>query len=103
MKKIIGLCLIALLLGFFIISQNNAQAQLVDSPWPTYKGNSKHTGLSPYTTQIDEPKLKWKFDAGHGVETSPAIGPDGTIYFGVFKDHFLALNPDGTVKWEFVG
>lgn len=99
--KFLNLSLIIPAAILFFAVPLTASAQLADSPWPTYKGNSKHTGLSPYTTQIDKPKLKWKFDAGDGVETSPAIGSDGTIYFGVFKDNFLALNPDGTEKWRF--
>jgi outer membrane protein assembly factor BamB len=31
----------------------------------------------------------------------PAIGADGTIYFGSWDDYFYALNPDGTLKWRF--
>src|ERR1017187_319235 len=35
-----------------------------------------------------------------GVFSSPAIGPDGTIYFGSENGNFYALNADGTEKWE---
>ncbi|MBN2379427.1 PEGA domain-containing protein [candidate division WOR-3 bacterium] len=49
-------------------------------------------------------KLKWKLEVG-GEITRPAIGSDGTIYFGAFeKDswgYLYAYNPDGTKKWEF--
>jgi len=45
------------------------------------------------------------------VNTSPAVGSDGTIYFAVcflsltidddlYYGQFFALNPDGTMKWE---
>lgn len=74
---------------------------LADSPWPTFKGNNQHTGFNAQASAIKEPKLKWKFDALEGIETSPAIGSDGTIYFGTFKDNFFALNADGTEKWRF--
>lgn len=91
--------------AFFILVllflTSTAFAQLADSPWPTYKGDSKHTGLSSNAVNIKSPTLKWKFDAGDGIETSPAIGPDGTIYFGAFKNNFFALNPDGAKKWQF--
>lgn len=97
--RFLNLSSIVLAALFFLIPPI-ASAQLADSPWPTYKGNSKHTGLSPYAFRIDEPKLKWRFDAGDGIETSPAIGPDGSIYFGAFRDNFFALNPDGSEKWR---
>jgi len=43
--------------------------------------------------------LKWK-SSGHGTETNPSIGPDGTIYIG--NDKLYAINPDdGSRKWAF--
>lgn len=84
-----------------LILISSALAQLADSPSPTLKANLKRTGLSPYTTDIEKPYLKWKFDTGNGVESAPAIGKDGTIYTGSFSDNFYALNPDGKIKWKF--
>uniref|UniRef100_UPI003467EF7C Cell surface protein n=1 Tax=synthetic construct TaxID=32630 RepID=UPI003467EF7C len=46
-------------------------------------------------------KLKWKFETGGSVHSSPAIGQDGTIYVGS-NDHYLyAINPNGKLKWKF--
>jgi outer membrane protein assembly factor BamB len=45
--------------------------------------------------------LKWTFQTGAWVDSSPAIGADGTIYFGSWDTNFYALNPDGTKKWSF--
>jgi outer membrane protein assembly factor BamB len=42
--------------------------------------------------------LKWKFDTGHYIFTSPAIGPDGTIY--IHSGFLFAINPDGSLKWK---
>lgn len=89
------------LIIILLILINSVYAQLADSQSPTLLINSKHTGQSKYTTNIEKPHLKWKFNAGNGIESSPAIGENGTIYFGTFSDNFFALNPDGTVKWKF--
>jgi len=35
------------------------------------------------------------------VLSSPAIGSDGTIYFGSYDNNFYAINPDGSKKWTF--
>ena len=34
-------------------------------------------------------------------ESSPAIGSDGTIYFGSYDKNLYAINPDGSKKWAF--
>lgn len=44
-------------------------------------------------------RFKWLFDALGDVDCSPAIGTDGTIYFGADNNHVYALNPaDGKIK-----
>jgi outer membrane protein assembly factor BamB len=43
----------------------------------------------------------WVFTVGSRVRSSPAIGPDGTIYFGCDDRRLYALNPDGTKRWDF--
>ena len=48
--------------------------------------------------------LKWKFPMEDGAESSPAIGPDGTIYVGSFDGNLYAIRDDGsagTLKWAF--
>lgn len=41
----------------------------------------------------------WQFDVGGRVQTTPAVGFDGCIYFGADTGEFYALRPDGTQKW----
>jgi len=47
--------------------------------------------------------LKWKFETGNEIKSTPAIAKDGTIYVGTHGGgkNFYALNPDGTLKWDF--
>ena len=45
--------------------------------------------------------LKWSFDTGDAIESSPVIGVDGTIYIGSHNGILYAINPDGSEKWRF--
>src|SRR5437667_380260 len=38
---------------------------------------------------------RWSFQAGSYIFGSPAVGSDGTIYFGCFDQNLYAVNPDG--------
>ena len=64
------------------------------------------TGASASATTsitIAEPgTLKWHYDTGIRVQSSPAIDADGTVYFGGKDGNLYALNPqDGSLKWSF--
>lgn len=88
------------------ITQTNLQTtrtrSLADSPWPMFRGNLRHTGLSPYDTSANSGKMIWNFTTGSNVRSSPAIGSDGTIYVGSGDDKVYAINPNGTEKWSFL-
>ena len=45
--------------------------------------------------------IKWSYTTGSTIFVSPAIGSDGTIYFGSNDKNLYALNPDGTLKWTY--
>jgi outer membrane protein assembly factor BamB len=47
--------------------------------------------------------LKWRYFTSdyREIKSSPAIGLDGTIYFGSVNDTLYALNPNGTLKWYY--
>lgn len=47
--------------------------------------------------------LKWKFTgADDWIDSSVALGPDGTVYFGSWDGRLYALNGDtGAEKWNF--
>ncbi|UCE39167.1 MAG: PQQ-binding-like beta-propeller repeat protein, partial [Thermoplasmata archaeon] len=82
-------------------SISNETSGLADSPWPMFRCNLNHTGLSPYDTSANPGKLKWSFDTGGDVQSAPAIGFDGAIYVGSYDNKLYAINPDGTEKWNY--
>jgi outer membrane protein assembly factor BamB len=48
--------------------------------------------------------LKWKFVMDDGVESSPGIGPDGTVYVGSYDSCLYAIEDrgnEGSLKWKF--
>lgn len=94
----------AVIILTFILFTNPVLAQLADSSWPTFRGNLKNTGLSPYDTSHVDGTIKWVFKPGdHPLlfESSVTIGPDGTLYVGSHENNVYAINPDGTQKWMF--
>jgi len=42
---------------------------------------------------------KWTFTTDDEIHSSPAIGPDGTIYIGSRKGTLYAVDPQGRQKW----
>ena len=94
-----------LIILFFIfiltISSLSASAQYADSPWPMWRGNRKHTGVSSIDTSHVNGTVLWKFETEYGMESSPAIDADGTIYIGCHDNCLYAINPDGTEKWHY--
>jgi outer membrane protein assembly factor BamB len=82
-------------------SSSSGSGGLADSPWPMFRRDLNHTGLSPYDTSGNPGKLKWSFATDWTVRSSPAIGSDGTIYVGSYDGKLYAINSDGTEKWNF--
>jgi outer membrane protein assembly factor BamB len=70
-------------------------------------GNALSEWSAPHAIVIRPPDTlsKWRFQLAAGEEiymySSPAIGPDGTIYVGSSDSSLYAVNPDGTLKWSF--
>ncbi|MBR9683664.1 PQQ-like beta-propeller repeat protein [Candidatus Woesearchaeota archaeon] len=94
MKKEAFLIILLLTIGV-------AAAQLADSPWPGFNQNNQRTGVSPYDTSHIDGTIKWVYEAGTSIQSSPAIGKDGTVYVGIDDGYFYAFNPDnGEIKWK---
>lgn len=45
--------------------------------------------------------LKWKFETGGAITSSPAIGIDSTIYIGAHDSCLYAVDINGVLKWKF--
>lgn len=57
------------------------------------------SGRTVYATGPDL-TVRWRFDAGNKVFSSPAVTADGVTVFGSQDDHVYALAPDGTLRWR---
>ncbi|MCX6803521.1 MAG: PQQ-binding-like beta-propeller repeat protein [Candidatus Diapherotrites archaeon] len=93
MKKLL---FVFLFCSFLLLPLVNAQ-----SIWPFFNGNPQHTGLSPYDTNRIMGAIKWSYLTGDGVESSPVVADDGTIYVGSHDAKLYAFNSNGTLKWSF--
>src|SRR5207237_6492050 len=75
-----------------------------DDRWAVYSADQERKDVVElYSVRLVDPapgELKWQFLSG-GTISSPAIGADGTIYFGS-DDGFHALDSNtGVEKWKF--
>jgi parallel beta-helix repeat protein len=69
--------------------------------WPMFRQNAQHTGLSPYDTAANAGRLLWSITTDSWMDSSPAIGVDGTVYVGSMDGYLYAINGDGTLRWKF--
>ena len=53
------------------------------------------------SVQINVASLKWIFNTGDIIDSSPAIGSDGTVYVGSDNGYLFAIQPNGHEKWRF--
>jgi len=72
---------------------------LMDSPWPMYCHDIRHTSRSPYNTADNPNEEKWQYPTADRAEGSPVIGDDGTIYIG--STALYAIYPNGTLRWKY--
>jgi len=69
----------------------------MDSPWPMFMHDVRHTGRSPYSTADNPYDEKWYFIA-HGIEGSMVIDDEGVIY--TCLEDLYVIYPNGTLKWS---
>lgn len=100
-RSVLSVLIPALLLWMTPLPSSAAEPQLANSPWPMFMHDSRHTGRAtidgPSTNAV---QVLWSYKTLSRIKTSPAIGTDGTIYFGAGFSPICALNhTNGTLKW----
>ncbi len=76
-------------------------APAIDENGILYVGTVNSMPNYLYAFDTTNKSLKLKYKAGNDIESSPAIGDDGTIYFGDWSGNIHAVNPNGTRKWKY--
>ncbi len=73
---------------------------LAGSAWPKFRGGLNNSGLGTGPTAMGQ--KKWAFKGGGGFDSSPSIGPDGTLYVGSYDQNVYAIDGEtGAKKWAF--
>jgi outer membrane protein assembly factor BamB len=65
-----------------------------------FRQNRQHTGKSSYRG-TRYPSVRWRYQTGDAVQSSAAVGADGTIYIGSNDGYLYAIAPDGSLKWRY--
>ena len=68
----------------------------------TVTDNDGTTSAASQDITINAFALVWSYKAGDNISPSaPALGDDGSLYFGSQDGNVYGINPDGTQKWSF--
>jgi outer membrane protein assembly factor BamB len=79
---------------------DNSRDGLMDSAWPMYCHDTRHTGRSPYSTVNATGVVKWVISTDGLANGGPTIDNNGIIYIGSYD--LNAVYPNGTLKWKYV-
>jgi outer membrane protein assembly factor BamB len=78
---------------------DGGRSGLMNSVWPMYCHDLRHTGRSPHSTLNATGVVKWKTATFGTADGGPTIDNNGIIYIG--STELNALYPNGTLKWKF--
>jgi hypothetical protein len=72
-------------------------------PWPQFRHDARHTGLSSVNGPHDNAS-SWDLSDGLlGAQSNSdaVIGPDQSVTVGCSDGNLYTFNPDGSLKWQF--
>ncbi len=85
MNKLAVVILVCLLLTVIVsesIVVSSEEETIPEAPWPSFGGDQRNTGLSPYPTGQVDGKNQRSWDTNVSIESSPVISWDDSIYIG---------------------
>ena len=87
---------------YTMAGQTSMSSGPMNSSWPMYCHDARHTSRSPYSTANNPYVEKWRFSTINHlwISTSMTISNDGTIYFAQ-PNYMYALYPNGILKWIY--
>src|SRR5438105_8954778 len=101
---VITLCLLGLVLvSSWSISRVEAGSSVTTlgmAPWPMFRHDLARTGHSPYVGSQTF-NVKWNFDTGGEIESTPAIDGMGNIYVQSLSGYLYSLDASGTLRWRY--
>ena len=65
------------------------------------EGRSDSLGIHHVGFVATAGRIIWRHAKGVWTWSSPAIGPDGTVYYGARDSAIRAVHPDGTLRWSY--
>src|SRR5262249_45875901 len=68
--------------------------------WPMFRHDALHSAVNPIAPPAS-PAIKWAFETGGQVWSSPAVGLDGTVHVGSLDKKRYAVPPGGRLLWAF--
>lgn len=63
--------------------------------------NSRLMALNPGEVANPADRIKWMIALPDWIDSSPAIGSDGTIYIGCWDGNLYAIRPSGSERWAY--
>jgi outer membrane protein assembly factor BamB len=83
------------------VLNNSCGSALQPGSWSQIHSDKGNTGFNAVHSALVGPQAKmWSAPVGSLSFSSPAVGPDGTVYIGNLSGQAVAINPNGTERWR---